>query len=235
MTDLHTHILPGMDDGAKNADISLAMLRMEREQGIDTVVLTPHFYREDENAENFLRRRKQCYEALQEAIAASGETLPRLVLGAEVAFVPNLAQWDELEALCIGQTKNMLLELPFHPWSDGLIRQLYDLVGRTGICPVLAHFERYLSGQKPEHIRDVLDLGVPVQLGTETLFRTFARGKSLKMLRHGQAHFIASDCHNLTTRPPNLGAALAVVRKKLMPEDYENLLLQADELAGGLY
>jgi len=58
LTDLHTHILPGMDDGARNVAMSLAMLEAERAQGVDTVVLTPHFYREREDAERFLQRRE---------------------------------------------------------------------------------------------------------------------------------------------------------------------------------
>ena len=57
MIDLHTHILPKMDDGASSSDLSLEMLRMEAEQGVDTVVLTPHFYREKEDPSSFLQRR----------------------------------------------------------------------------------------------------------------------------------------------------------------------------------
>ena len=73
MTDLHTHILPGMDDGAKTPEESLQMLRMERDQGVDTVVLTPHFYRDRERPEWFLARRRASAEALrQEAEALRG-------------------------------------------------------------------------------------------------------------------------------------------------------------------
>ena len=57
MTDLHTHILPGMDDGAKDAQMSIAMLRAQRDQGVDTVVLSPHFYGDREDVDRFLRRR----------------------------------------------------------------------------------------------------------------------------------------------------------------------------------
>ena len=67
MTDLHTHILPGIDDGARSVEESLAMLRMERGQGVDTVVLTPHFYRDRENPKRFLRRRKESAAALAQA------------------------------------------------------------------------------------------------------------------------------------------------------------------------
>ena len=65
-----------------------------------------------------------------------------------------------LPELCIGETKNMLIELPFTPWNDRMIHQLYEFFGGTGITPVIAHLERYLKIQRPEHIREVLELGV---------------------------------------------------------------------------
>ena len=73
MTDLHTHILPGVDDGAKAPEESLEMLRMERDQGVDTVVLTPHFYRDRERPEHFLKRRRAAGEALRDALMALPE------------------------------------------------------------------------------------------------------------------------------------------------------------------
>ena len=89
MTDLHTHILPGMDDGAPDVETSLAMLREEARQGVDTVVLTPHFYRDRERPEHFLARRARAADRLNSAIQAlPGEerrAMPRLILGAEVA------------------------------------------------------------------------------------------------------------------------------------------------------
>ena len=100
MTDLHTHILPGMDDGAKTPEESLQMLRMERDQGVDTVVLTPHFYRDREWPERFLARRRASAEALRDALMALPEeeirNMPRLILGAAVAWVPNLPEMTEL-------------------------------------------------------------------------------------------------------------------------------------------
>ncbi|MDD6188463.1 MAG: hypothetical protein PUB32_02640 [Clostridiales bacterium] len=219
MTDLHTHILPGMDDGAKTVEISLEMLRMERDQGVDTVVLTPHFYRDRERPERFLARRREAEETLLKALLALPEeersTMPRLVLGAEVAWVPNLADWPELPQLCMGRGRHLLLELPMNPWNEQMFRQLYDLMGRTGLTPVIAHIERYMKMQKPEHIKEVLSLGVPVQVSSEPLLHPLNRGRVLKLLRERQAQLIASDCHNTTSRPPNLGPAMEIVKKKL--------------------
>ena len=85
MTDLHTHILPGMDDGARTVKESLKMLRMERSQGVDTVVLTPHFYRDYETPEHFLQRREESVRVLETVIGRLPESeqkkLPRRSCG----------------------------------------------------------------------------------------------------------------------------------------------------------
>ena len=236
MTDLHTHILPGMDDGAKTTEDSLMLLRLQRDQGVDTVVLTPHFYRDRERPKTFFQRREEALTRLDEAIELLPEeerrSLPRRIPGAEVAWRPNLSDWEELPRFCIGNTQNLLLELPFAPWNDQMLHQIYDMVGRTGVLPVIAHLERYLKIQRPELIRDVLSLDVPVQISSDCFLHPLTRGTGLKMLKRGQAHLLASDCHNATTRKPNLAMALAVVEKKLGAECVQNLTACADELAG---
>jgi len=219
MTDLHTHILPGIDDGAKTVEESLQLLRTEQAQGVDTVVLTPHFYRDRENPKRFLQRRREAVIALGSRILELPEeersALPNLFLGAEVAWWPTLAEWDELPELCIGETRNLLLELPFSPWNEKLVDQLHELYGRTGITPVIAHLERYLKLQKPEYIEEILSLGFPVQISADALLRPLARGRALKLLRQGGACIVASDCHNCENRAPNLAQAMQVVDGKL--------------------
>ena len=153
MTDLHTHILPGVDDGAKAPEESLEMLRMERDQGVDTVVLTPHFYRDRERPDAFLARRLAAAKALRDTLMALPKeevrTLPRLILGAEVALEPNLADIEQLPQMFMGHSKYLLLELPFSPWTEQMFRQLRELMDRTGATLVIAHLERYLKYQKP--------------------------------------------------------------------------------------
>lgn len=219
MVDLHTHILPGMDDGAADADVSLQMLRMERAQGVNAVVLTPHFYRHRESPERFLHRRAQAVERLMERLGQLekeelSEIPDRLVVGCEAAWSPDLAVLDCLPELCIGKTKNLLLELPFTPWDDSLSRGIYDLMSRTGITPVLAHLERYLKIQSKEKINEILSLGVPIQIGTDTLNGFWSRRQGIKALENW-AHVIASDCHNVTDRSPSMGEAMQFVEKKM--------------------
>ena len=218
MIDLHTHILCGMDDGARNADMSLEMLRMERQQGVDTVVLTPHFYRNREHSTDFLRRRREAAMRLRERLEQLPEeeqaALPRMIAGAEVAWVPNLRDCDHLDQMCLGKTKYLLLELPYSKWDSALVDQIYDLMSRTGLTPVLAHLDRYRRLQRPEQLREMMELDVPVQLSASEFLRLTGRGYNLKALRQ-YAHVVASDCHDPIRRRPDLGEAMAVIEKKL--------------------
>ena len=235
MTDLHTHILPGMDDGAKTAEESLKMLRMEREQGVDTVVLTPHFYRDQERPERFLARRRTSTEVLRDALMALPEqemrSMPRLILGAEVAWVPNLPDVPELLQMCIGHSRYILLELPFSPWSDLMFRQIRELMSKTGVTPVIAHLERYLGHQKPERVRELLELDVLVQVSAAPMLHPLRRGRALGLLRERHAQIVATDCHDTVSRPPNLGAASEVLLRKLGEKRWEECIRWADDLA----
>lgn len=230
MTDNHTHILPGMDDGAKTPEISIQMLQMELDQGVDTVVLTPHCYRDHERPDQFLARRRERFEVLQEAIEKTNAAVPRLQLGAEVAWAPHLAEWDELDELCFQGTKNMLLEMPFRPWSDSMIDQIYDMMGKRGITPIFAHLERYIKDQKASHIQEIISMGTPIQISCAPLLHWGSRRPLVKMLRNHTAHLLATDCHNLTSRQPNMKPGLDVVTKVLGEREARRLIRNADSL-----
>lgn len=230
MTDNHTHILPGMDDGAKTPEISLQMLQMELEQGVDTVVLTSHCYRDREKPATYLARRAAAFAVLQEAIAENHAASPRLLLGAEVALAPHLSEWDELEELCCQGTKNLLLEMPFGPWNDQMIDQIYDMMGKRGITPIFAHLERYLKGQRADHIQEIIAMGMPIQISAAPLLHFMSRRPLVKMLKNHTAHFLASDCHNLTTRQPNLKSGLDVVKQIMGEDEVCRLIRNADHM-----
>lgn len=231
MIDLHTHILPKMDDGASTSDLSLEMLRMEAEQRVDTVVLTPHFYREKEEPSSFLQRRASSFYRLKDRIAElpdkEKERLPELFLGAEVAWVPNMDEWSELSQLCLGDSSFLLLELPFYPWNSSMIHQLYDLMGKTGVTPIIAHLERYMKGQRWSNIQEILALGVPIQLSSGIFLTMGGRRLAKQLLYHGTGFLLASDCHNTTTRPPNLRDSLVILEKKFPAAVVQDLQRQA--------
>lgn len=212
MTDLHTHILPCMDDGAQSVEEALEMLRMQARQGVDTVALTPHFYRSREKIEDFLARRQNAWDRLQDAV--KNQDYPQLLLGAEVAWVSGIADWQELESFCYAGTRMLLIELPMTPWNQEVFRQLYNLEGRRGVIPMIAHLDRYFHCQKKKMIEQLLEMGYPVQVSAEALFHTFERKQALHLIEDADALLI-SDCHNLKERKPNLESAMKMVEKRL--------------------
>ena len=227
MVDLHTHILPGMDDGAADVQTSLSLLDRQLAQGVDTVALTPLFYRTREHASDLLRRRADAKAELTSAMV--DRPCPRLVLGAEVAWVPGMADWPELEALCYEGTKHLLVELPFTPWQDELFRQLYSLEGRRGVTPVLAHVERYAGYQNKKQFKALLEMGFPLQVSAYALTHVAGRRLALQLLQYPGSVLI-SDCHDPNYRPPILQKAMAVVEKKLGEDMVNELNISAREL-----
>ena len=217
MTDLHTHILPGIDDGAQNTDQSVEMLLAQARQGVETVALTPHFYLREESPESFLRRREAAWQALQRKLDTLPEdqrqSIPRMVMGAEVAYGPGMWEWPCLEQLCYAQTNMLLLELPLMPWGEETFRQLYNFMSRTGITPVIAHAERYLQIQKRGQMLQLLEMQLPMQISAGALLRLTGSKRAYYLLEDCNGALI-SDCHDTGSRAPNLEAGLRWIRKK---------------------
>ena len=219
MIDIHTHILPEIDDGSKNLDMSIDMLNMEYSQGVNTVVLTPHFYRSKEEISNFLLRRKNSYESLTSYISnlplKKQKNIPKLVLGSEVLWVPNMISWDNIESLCIGSSRYMLLELPTSPWQSSMLNQIYDLMNKKSIVPIIAHLERYLKLQNKDFINEIISMGTPIQLSSSAFLSFFSAYKMCNMIKKHTDFIVASDCHNTDYRKPNLLSGISVIEKKL--------------------
>lgn len=114
--DLHSHILPGMDDGCKTVGESMQVLRDSWEQGITAMFATPHYY-PVESVDAFLTRRRNAWQKLSEHMQQSSEQMPKICLGAEVAYRPGLCYEEDLRALCLGNSRYLLLELPFSRWN----------------------------------------------------------------------------------------------------------------------
>ena len=98
--DFHTHILPALDDGSKNAKMSVEMLKALRMQGVDTVVATPHFYPDMMDPKSFLGRRKESIDSLLHELGESRPELPCLCVGAEVAYFDGMSGGDAVKELC---------------------------------------------------------------------------------------------------------------------------------------
>ena len=210
--DFHSHILPGIDDGSKNTAMSRKMLDSCAEQGVTIQIATPHFYANHMQPEDFLRNRQAAYEKV---VDYAGEKEISLLCGAEVAFFRSIGYSEILDEMTISDTRLLLLEMPFREWTSRDLKEV-ELLLRRGIHPIIAHIERFYSFQSDKGIiDDLIDMPVTIQVNAEALLSWRTRGKMLKLFRTQQAQLLGSDCHNLTSRPPNLQQGREVLEKKL--------------------
>lgn len=204
MIDLHSHILPGLDDGAANLEASLSMALMAVEEGIDTVVATPHV--------------NQTYpvgpDAMSAAVGALNVALARMELplavlpGSEIA-VEMLSTLDDiaLRRLSLGGGGCVLVESPYSGSVPFLEDMLFDLQVR-GFRPVLAHPERSIAfRERPERLAGLVSRGVMSCVNSGSLagrFGSNAKRMSLQFFEEGLVHAVASDSHDDRSRPPRL-------------------------------
>ena len=212
MIDWHNHVLPAMDDGSRDVAESIAMLGMHAAQGVDTVVATPHFYANDESVDSFVERRRLSYERLKEQLPPDA---PAILLGAEVKYYQGISRLADLKKLRIEGSQLLLLEMPMNVWTESMIRELIELSGKGGLRIVLAHIERYLHLQGRDVWDRLGDSGILMQTNASFFTALSTKRKAMTLLREGHIHFLGSDCHNLTSRPPRIGKAFEVIQKKL--------------------
>ena len=225
MTDLHTHILPGMDDGPKTLPDAMALLERAALQGVDCIALTSHFSCENESVEAFLARREMAFSALREACPKE-LTLKR---GCEVYFSPRLLT-ENVEDLCLEGTKVLLLELPVLQ-KPAFLREVLTALVQKGITPLIAHVERYqYVAQDPCILADWVELGALIQVNAQSVLDG---GLARKLIKWGLCHVVASDAHSVRHRPVNLRPALETVAKTLGSEKARELEANAADLFSG--
>ncbi len=214
MIDFHTHVLPGIDDGSRNLEMSVEMIRRESEQGVDGIIATPHFYAQRESVEHFLTKRRKAYESLKEVCDSRGE-FPEILPGAEVYYFPGIGKADLLEKLCIGNSRTVLLEMPFSQWTRDVYKDVKDIIEKQNLQIILAHVERFYPYQKELSVwKEVFDLPIIPQVNTGSLLSFFSRRTVFKAMKYKDAILLGSDCHNLTDRRPNMSDGCAFIEKK---------------------
>lgn len=222
MIDLHTHILPHMDDGAKNSATALEMLDMEIAQGVDTVVFTSHYYGKNRSPEKFLETRKMMYEHIKDRIPANVQTR----LAAEVHFTGiNPIENDAMCSLAIEGTEYVLVEFPFTTaWTKSLLDKLSQFVYDTGYTPIIAHVERYREARKnPSIIRDLVNMGCLLQVNTGSFLQKEDKNFAFALLKHGLVHCLGTDAHDVENRVPDYIDAKKVLEEKGFATDFERI------------
>lgn len=232
MIDFHTHILPEIDDGSLSGEMSVKMLKMLKEQGVNKVLLTPHFYAYSSSAENFMERRAESVSILLQALEKEPVDI-QLYLGCEVLYFDELWRLEDLKSFCIKGTECILVEMPFGRWTDTMVRGIEKIIGK-GLTPIIAHFERYLSYRgNLQKIYELVEMGALLQMNCAFVNKLLTRGKALKFFKIGIVCALGTDCHNLENRAPDFKSAAEYIEKKLAKNQWRRLVSMQKSLLDG--
>lgn len=231
LVETHCHILPKIDDGAEDTETSLKMINRLKRQGARGIILTPHYYSDSISYDDFIQRRNGSFNHLKKAL---GDDDIKLIPAAEVYISDYLFRNENLDGICIGNSRYALIE---HPFSSGFSQEDYDrllnLYYDYNIKPILAHVERYGALMDDERLLDeYIRAGCLVQANISS-FASAPRGirkKLIKYLSAGKIHLIGSDCHNLTSRTPDYAEGIEVIIKKCGAEAVDRLEQNANML-----
>ena len=232
MYDLHNHMLPGLDDGARDWKEALDMARMAWEDGIEEVVCTPHWM-------------PGCYESSRAVILAALETLRSKLLdegvplrvcpGAELRLEYDLPQRVASgELLTLNDTgRYALVELPSIVLPERVESVFWDFQA-NGITPVISHPERnFLLLRNPMRLHEWVARGILLQITGASLLGHFGpeiQKFSILLLEHQMVHIVASDAHGPHHRSPNLSRAYGIIENMLGRDVAERLICETPRL-----
>jgi protein-tyrosine phosphatase len=221
--DLHSHLLPGVDDGAPNLSVSLMMARAAVAQGVTVMACTPHIL--PGVYHNHGPDIRIATKALQDAL--DREEIPlQLATGADVHMAPNfVAGLRSGEFLTLADSRYVLVEPPHHVAPPQLEYFCFNLV-TAGYVPVLTHPER-LSWIESRYdtIKKLVRTGVWMQVTAGSFTGAFGRTALVqRLLDEGCVHLIASDAHNAERRPPDLASGREAVEKRVGAQEAEYLV-----------
>ena len=231
MIDFHSHILPKVDDGPDRLSESLTLLRQSYRQGVEAMVSTCHFYADTDFPEQFLQRRNEAFRRLREATLRDAEPYPLVILGAEVLYFPGISQAEGIERLTIGSGGAILVEPPMAPWSDSMLDEIVQLGQNLHCKPVIAHVDRFMEMLRDRRLIDrVLERDLLVQVNAAYFLNPKTVKYAVRDLKKGKIHLIGSDCHNMTSRQPNLGQVRAQIKAYRAESEFQILEQNAKTL-----
>ncbi len=224
MIDLHTHLLPGIDDGPKSMEEAIQMIKEGREIGITAICTTPHL------STSFKRTKTEkvmeTFLKLQERMAQEKIDI-QLYLGSEIDLREDLSSMKDLPFFFLNQTqKYLFMELPLGEFPSFTERILFSLL-IEGLSPILAHPERSLNKEIDfERLEKLKDSGILIQLNAGSLLGSFGKKvqrSALKLLEKDLVDLLASDAHDVNNRPLTI---LAEAFKKIKNELGEGTALK---------
>lgn len=216
MIDIHTHILPGLDDGSRDLEESLAMAKEAVREGIDTIVATPHHA--NGKYWNDSTQVRSAVSSLREALEK--ENIPlNVVEGQEIRVYQELL--DDIQSgssITLAGSSYILLEFPSSRIPDRIEDLIHELK-LLGLTPVIAHPERNAEiARQPDRLLRLIRLGALSQATSHSINGLFGKSVqecSISLCRRNMVHFISSDAHNLSNRAFGLGSAYDAISNVL--------------------
>jgi len=217
--DVHCHIIPGIDDGAKDKDIALEMCRIAQMEGTNGIIATPHYIHGAINNTS---------DVINEKVAELNSWLKEhnieleIYPGCEVFIFPELPRLVREGHICtLNNSRYILIELPMNSVPEYTKDVIYELK-LSGFTPIIAHPERNSAISKdPNILHDFIIRGALAQVNATSLKGLFGkdvRDKAVELMRHNMVHLLASDAHTAGGRSPKLSRAMDVIEQKVGPE-----------------
>lgn len=213
--DIHTHILPDVDDGAKDADETKRMLQIASEEGVDAIVATPHFTCGMSKKQT--QKRIELYEAVRNWWKKK-EPDKELYLGNELFYGESLVEaLEEGVALTMNGTRYVLVEFPIYA-DFSYVQKAVRTLQYAGYFPIIAHVERYENMQDRGKIQSLVDMGAYIQVNVSSIIGNhglIAQHRIVRYLKAGLIHFVASDAHGARVRRPEMQQCREYLEKKI--------------------
>jgi protein-tyrosine phosphatase len=226
MIDLHSHLLPGIDDGARDDDMSFAMARMFLADGITTVACTPHIL--PGLYHNTGAGIRASVARLQQKFAEQGIGL-QLVCGSDAHICPDfVGGLRSGHILSLADSRYVLVEPPHHTVPQRMESFFFDILV-AGYVPILTHPERLTwINQQYATVRKLAANGVWMQITAGSVTGAFGRNAQYwadRMLDEGLVHLLATDAHDIERRSPNLSRARDAAARRVGETEAEHLVL----------
>lgn len=228
--DIHCHIVPGVDDGATDIEETGKLLRMEYEQGVRTIIATPHFrFRMFETS---AEKVKEQFKLVEKAAAEVASDL-HVYLGCEFhTNMEMISMLRENKVMTMAGSRYVLTEFS-HNSEENYIRERLSTLLSGGYKPIVAHIERYEATRTSmDFVEELVDMGVCMQINADSITGKdgfFTKRYCNRVMKQDLLHFVGSDCHNSTKRISRIGEAYCVVTAKFGQDYADELFIRNPE------
>lgn len=220
MRDLHSHFLPGVDDGAKNIEATRKMLKSAQENGVTDILFTPHYIL-DSRYDSSKKHNLEIFKEIKKI--AKEEYNVNIFLGNEVYCTSEMLRlYKEGLISTLNDSRYMLIEIPMYSKTNNIKSLFLELIN-NGITPILAHPERYTAYYKDyDFFFELRDMGVLMQINYPSLMGAYgikAKKMAIQLLKRNLISFVGSDIHSVTEGKYEMIPQVEKKLKKLIGEE----------------